>query len=114
MVETLFEHDKAMSMSNIVRFLPRSPTSSVPPSQQHKSVASVEDAWEARSARASGLQIETKEQIRAVILILDLAVQHARRVADSIRDPTHGSRFRENLSLVEALLEEARDRARGL
>ena len=65
-------------------------------------------------SRVIGLQTKVIRQIDNVILMLDLAAQHARQNAKRVRDPAVTDQFDERLSTVEQLLQFAREKAMKL
>ncbi len=65
-------------------------------------------------ARVNRLQSKAKDEIAKSILLLDLAAQHARQIADRIIDPATRKTFELHIASIEDALEVARDRARRL
>jgi hypothetical protein len=61
--------------------------------------------------RAAALQSNAKSGICQSILMLDIAVQHARVLAKQVRDPVAKQRFNAHVATIEELLQMARDAA---
>jgi hypothetical protein len=64
-----------------------------------------------RRFRIIGTQSKAKEEILRSILLLDLAAQHARQIAKRTDDPALKSRLDAHVSIVEQLLQAAREMA---
>ena len=56
------------------------------------------------------LQSKARTELRDAILLLDLAVQRARRLGNIVRDPALKKHFDDELQTIEELLQLARDK----
>jgi hypothetical protein len=65
-------------------------------------------------SRVQGLQSKARTELHDAILMLDLAVQHARQLGKIIRDPARKKRFDDELLTIEQLLQLARDKTMEL
>src|SRR5665213_1954851 len=63
------------------------------------------------ASRITGLQSQAKGEIGNAILMLDLAAQHAREIAARVSDTTVRKNFDEHISMIERLLQLAREMA---
>ena len=61
-----------------------------------------------------GMQSKAKQEISRCILLLDLAAQHARQIAKRIDDPAANKNLTAQITLVERLLQVAREMAAKL
>lgn len=61
--------------------------------------------------RITNLQSQAKGEIGNAVLMLYLAAQHAREIAGLISDPTAKKNFDEHISMIERLLQLAREMA---
>ena len=62
-------------------------------------------------SRITDLQSQAKGEIGNAVLMLDLAARHAREIAARIPDPTARKDFDEHISMIERLLQFAREMA---
>lgn len=60
--------------------------------------------------RSRNLQSQAKVDLRGAALLLDLAVQQARQLGKSIRNPALRQQFDDGLEVIEELLRLARDK----
>jgi hypothetical protein len=65
----------------------------------------------AEPACAASPLANAADEIRSAILMLDLASQQARQIARRMRDPSVRKDFDERLSIIEQLLQIAREKA---
>jgi hypothetical protein len=96
-------------MLNVLSFPERAPRSRESRRQRPLAKAGADIAELA--SRVTGLQSKAKGEIHHVILVLDLAAQHARQIARRMCDPMARKSFDEQISIIEHLLQVARDMA---
>ena len=63
------------------------------------------------ACRAVSPKSNATDEIRSAILMLDLASQQARQIAGRISDPSVRKDFDERISIIEQLLQIAREKA---
>jgi len=89
-------------MSNVVRF--RACRLRPPPETFDADIAEL-------VSRVTGLRSKAKNEIFQSILLLDLAAQRARQIAEQIDDPAVKENFNANITTIEHLLQLARGMA---
>jgi len=70
--------------------------------------ASAETDIAKQVSRVSGLQSKARQEIDRAVLMLEVAVQHARELAKQMHDPSVRETFDEHISMIEQLLRFAR------
>lgn len=65
----------------------------------------------ALASRITGLQSRARGEVDHAILMLDLAAQHSREVAERLADPTTRRNFDEHVAMIERMLQVAREAA---
>lgn len=96
-------------MLNVINFqkgAPRSPALRAKPAAAN---ANIDIA--AVASRIISLQSQAKGKIQKAVLMLDLAAEHARKIAAEISDPAAKKDFDEHISMIERLLGLAREMA---
>jgi hypothetical protein len=78
---------------------------------QQQSPANVEAGIAELASCVTGLQSKARGDIGNAILMLDLAAQHAREIAMRVPDPAAKKDFDEHVSIIERLIELAREMA---
>ena len=96
-------------MLNVIEFRKRS-SRPIESSAQRPVTAAGSDVSELTS-RITALQLQAKGEIGNAILMLDLAAQHAREVARRISDPATKKSFDGHITVIEQLLQRAREMA---
>jgi len=96
-------------MLNVVDFRERAPRSRR--SEYQRPPATVEADTSELACRLTRLQSKAKGKIQDSVFMLDLAAQHARQIAKRISDPAVKRGFDEHVSIIEQLLQIARDMA---
>lgn len=96
-------------MLNVVDFRERAPRSRR--SEHERPPATVDAATSELASRLTRLQSRAKGKIQHSVFMLDLAAQHARQIAKRISDPAVKRGFDEHVSIIEQLLQIARDMA---
>jgi hypothetical protein len=94
-------------MLNVIRF--REKASHPDGSRRRHPPANVDADISALALRIGNLQSKANGEIHSAILMLGLAAQHAREIANRMCDPTAKKNFEEHILLIEQLLELARD-----
>ena len=96
-------------MLNVINFRKKAPRSTELSAQPPAANANVDIAELA--SRIMDLQSQAKGEIGNAVLMLDLAARHAREIAARIPDPTARKDFDEHISMIERLLQFAREMA---
>jgi hypothetical protein len=96
-------------MLNVIEFRKRASISPGPRQQRPPTNAEADIAELA--FRVAGLQSRAKDEIGNAILMLDLAVQHARGIAIRVSDPSTKKGFDEHIATIERQIELAREMA---
>jgi hypothetical protein len=96
-------------MLNVIRFRKRAPISAGPGRRRPPADEDVKADIAELSSRVTVLKSKARSEIGNAILMLDLAAQHAREIADRLSDPSAKECFDEHISIIERLLELARD-----
>jgi hypothetical protein len=96
-------------MLNIIEFRKSAPGS--PGAGRQLPPADVEAGIAELASCVTGLQSKARGDIGNAILMLDLAAQHAREIAMRVSDPSAKKDFDEHISIIERLLELAREMA---
>lgn len=109
MIERYLEIGGPDEMLNVLSFRQKAPRSRG--SRLQRPPANVgADIFELTS-RITGLQSKASAEIHRAILMLDLAAQQARQIAKRMCDPAARKNFDEQISIIEQLLQNARDMA---
>jgi hypothetical protein len=106
--ERCLEIDGPDEMLNVVSFRERAPRAR---GSRQRPLANVDADISELASSVSSQQSKAREAIHHAILVLDLATQHARQIAKRMCDPTARKIFDEQISIIEQLLQIARDMA---
>ena len=96
-------------MLNVIEFRNRAPGARGSGTQRPS--AKVDAEFSELASSIIGLQSKAKGEIGNAILMLDLAAQHAREIAKRLSDPSAKKNFDEHISMIERLLDLAREMA---
>jgi hypothetical protein len=96
-------------MLNVVNFEQRARRPHV--SRQPQPPAGINLDLSKLAFRITSLHSKAKQEIDRAILMLDLAAQHGRQIANRMSDPEVRKNFEADLSMIEQLLEITRSMA---
>ena len=96
-------------MLNVIEFAQKAPRAPGP--KRARAPTSLDADISELTSRIMGLQSKARGEICSAILMLDVAAQQAREISKLVRDPATKEDFEGQVSMIEQLVQLARDMA---